>query len=150
MTLITVSAAAKRLGIGYSTLKQWIYTGKVRTTTTPGGHHRISEDEITRLMARSQPDVRRPSKREAASGVLVSLSGRNKLRGFVDEVRVDGLLAQVRLRIGGQSLIAVITSDAIAELKLKRGDDAIAIIKATEVMVAKELPAPPVTRRRKR
>ncbi len=71
-------------------------------------------------------------------GVLVALSGRNELRGIVEEIRADGLLAQVRLRIGDQTLTAVITKDAASELKLRRGDEALAIIKATEVMVAKE------------
>ena len=66
--------------------------------------------------------------------MLVALSGRNQLRGIVDEVRIDGLLAQVRLRIGDQKLTAVITRDAVAELKLTRGDEAVAIIKSTEVM----------------
>ena len=46
MTLLTVRTAAQRLGVGYSTLKQWIYTGAVRTTTTAGGHHRIADAEI--------------------------------------------------------------------------------------------------------
>ena len=68
----------------------------------------------------------------------MALSGRNRLRGFVEEVRVDGLLAQVRLRIGDQTLTAVITGDAIQELKLRRGDEAVAIIKSTEVMIARE------------
>jgi molybdopterin-binding protein len=53
------------------------------------------------------------------------------------------LLAQVRLRVGDQSLTAVITRDAVSVLKLRRGDDALAIIKSTEVMIAKEMvPAP--------
>jgi molybdopterin-binding protein len=56
----------------------------------------------------------------------------------VDEVRVEGLLAQVRLRIGSQTLTAVITRDAVDELKLRRGDDALAIVKSTEVMIARE------------
>ena len=68
----------------------------------------------------------------------MALSGRNRLRGFVEEVRIDGLLAQVRLRIGDQTLTAVITADAIQELKLSRGEDAVAIIKSTEVMIARE------------
>jgi excisionase family DNA binding protein len=51
MTLLTVRAAADRLGIGYSTLKQWIYRGEVRTTTTSGGHHRVADSEIDRLVA---------------------------------------------------------------------------------------------------
>jgi len=56
-------------------------------------------------------------------------------------VRVEGLLAQVRLRIGDQTLTAVITRDAVDELKLKRGDQALAIVKATEVMIAREAEA---------
>jgi molybdopterin-binding protein len=65
-------------------------------------------------------------------------------------VRTDGLLGQVRLRIGDQTLTAVITSDAISELKLRRGDDAVAIIKSTEVMIAREAPAAADTPRPKR
>jgi molybdopterin-binding protein len=131
-----VRAAAAQLGVGYSTLKQWIYEGRVRTTQTPGGHHRIAEAELDRLLARR--GAPRAGKAAAQSaGVIVSLSGRNQLRGFVEEVRVDGLLAQVRLRVGDQSLTAIITKDAIAELKLRRGDEALAIVKSTEVMIAK-------------
>jgi molybdopterin-binding protein len=63
------------------------------------------------------------------------LSARNRLHGFIDEVRIDGLLAQVRLRVGDQSLTAVITADAVRALKLRRGGDALAIIKSTEVMI---------------
>src|SRR5690242_1613148 len=111
MNNLTVRAAARQLGVGYSTLKQWIYQGRVRTTQTPGGHHRIAESELDRLLARRGGSA--PSQKTAKrGGVIVSLSGRNQLRGFVDEVRIDGLLAQVRLRVGDQSLTAVITRDA--------------------------------------
>jgi molybdopterin-binding protein len=58
-------------------------------------------------------------------------------------VRIDGLLAQVRLRVGDQSLTAIITRDAVSELKLRRGDEALAIIKSTEVMVARQADRPP-------
>jgi molybdopterin-binding protein len=149
MALLTVRAAAQRLGVAYSTLKGWIYSGSVRTTTTAGGHHRISDAEIDRLIARGHASLRpepparderrRPASRDSsAGGVIVALSGRNRLRGFVEEVRSDGLLAQVRLRIGDQLLTAVITADAVRELGLKRGDHAIAIVKSTEVMIARE------------
>jgi molybdopterin-binding protein len=138
MSLITVRTAAERLGVGYSTLKQWIYAGRVRTTTTAGGHHRISEAEIERLIARGNPDTPAAKRRTGPTGLIVALSGRNRLRGFVEEIRSDGLLAQVRLRIGDQILTAVITGDAVAELKLRRGDHALAIIKSTEVMIARE------------
>jgi molybdopterin-binding protein len=139
MALLTVRVAADRLGIGYSTLKQWIYQGGVRTTQTAGGHHRVAESEIERLLARHHPSGAATARKKPAAGVIVALSGRNRLRGFVEEVRVDGLLGQVRLRIGDQSLTAVITRDAIEELKLRRGDDALAIIKSTEVMIAREV-----------
>jgi molybdopterin-binding protein len=139
VALVTVRAAAERLGVSYSAVKQWIYKGTVRTVRTGGGHHRVAEAEIDRLLA-SQGKLPPPLKarRRAGGGVLVALSGRNQLRGIVDEVRVDGLLAQVKLRIGDQRLTAVITRDAVDELKLKRGQPAIAIIKSTEVMIAKE------------
>ena len=138
MPFLTVRQAAERLGVGYSTLKQWIYKGRVRTTQTEGGHYRISEAEIERLLAKDgrAPSGRAP--RRGSSGVLMVISGRNRLRGTVDEVRRDGLIAQVRLRIGDQRLTAIITRDALDELRLKRGDEATALIKATEVMIAKE------------
>ncbi len=135
--LLTVRAAAERLGVAYSTLKQWIYDGSIRTTKTRGGHHRIAEAEIQRAL--TTQDKPAPSKPAAArgGGILVALSGRNQLRGIVEEVRSDGLLSQVRLRIGDQVLTAVITRDAVNELKLKRGDEAVAIIKSTEVMIGR-------------
>ena len=151
MSLLTVRAAAERMGIGYSTLKQWIHQGKVRTTQTAGGHHRLSEAEIDRMLARHTPSAQAQSRRtEKPTGFIVALSGRNRLRGFVDEVRIDGLLGQVRLRIGDQTLTAVITADALSELKLRRGDSAMAIVKSTDVMVAREAEQPEVPMRRRR
>jgi molybdopterin-binding protein len=137
MALVTVRAAAERLGVAYSTLKRWVYTGHVRTTRTEGGHHRVAETEIDRLIARQQPDGRRAVRADEPDESLEGLSARNRLRGFIEEVRIDGLLAQVRLRVGDQSLTAVITADAVQALKLRRGDDALAIIKSTEVMIAR-------------
>jgi molybdopterin-binding protein len=166
-TLLTVREAADRLGVAYSTLKQWIYDGGIRTTRTRGGHYRISESEVERAAdgrrfdaGASVPSVAAADGRRfdaggsvpsvAAAdgrrwgadsvrsvGVLVALSGRNQLRGIVEEIRGDGLLAQVRLRVGNQMLTAVITRDAVTELKLKRGDEAVAIIKSTEVMIGR-------------
>ncbi|HEX3704220.1 MAG TPA: TOBE domain-containing protein [Vicinamibacterales bacterium] len=152
MPLLTVRAAAERMGIGYSTLKQWIHQGKIRTTKTAGGHHRLSEAEVERVLAPQTTPARTKRPNAAPAGLIVVLSGRNRLRGFVEEVRTDGLLGQIRLRIGDQRLTAVITSDAIHELKLRRGDDAVAIIKSTEVMIAREAPATtkPARRRRRR
>jgi molybdopterin-binding protein len=151
MPLLTVRVAAERMGIGYSTLKQWIHQGKIRTTQTAGGHHRLSESEVDRMLARQSPSSKAPPRRvDRPTGLIVALSGRNRLRGFVEEVRIDGLLGQVRLRIGDQTLTAVITSDALSELKLRRGDSAMAIIKSTEVMIAREAEQADVPVRRRR
>src|SRR5919106_184866 len=140
---LTVSDAAERLGVAYSTLKQWIYKGAVRTTRTAGGHHRIADSEIERLLAAQDRPHARSSRRRETAPIIVSLSGRNQLRGIVDEIRESGLVAQVRLRIGDQRLTAVITRDAVQELRLRRGDEALAIVKSTEVMIAREGEVPP-------
>jgi molybdopterin-binding protein len=147
--LLTVRAAADRLGVAYSTLKQWIYDGSIRTTQTRGGHHRIAESEVQRQLT-SHKNLPARSAPAAKVGILVALSGRNQLRGLVEEVRAEGLLAQVRLRIGDQLLTAVITRDAVNELKLKRGDEAVAIIKSTEVMIGRTSTDRPAARRRPR
>src|SRR6185295_17654221 len=102
MALLTVRAAAERLGVGYSTLKRWVHTGKVRTTRTEGGHHRVSEAEIERLLARHEPEGKRHARAADPDESLGGLSARNRLHGFIDEVRIDGLLTQVRLRVGDQ------------------------------------------------
>lgn len=135
MPLLTARDAASRVGVSYSTFKQWIYKGSVRSVQTNGGHHRISETEINRLLAQRNLVPRRKTLK---AGALVSLSGRNRLRGIVEEVRREGLLAQICLRIGDQRLTAIITRDALDELQLRRGDEATAIVKSTEVMVGRE------------
>ena len=150
--LIRVRDAARRLGVSYATLKQWIYKGTLRTVQTAGGHHRLSEAELERFLARPSTSSGRlervkgrrggrslrPPRSSRPPTVLAALSGRNQLRGVVEEVRTDGLMAQIRLRIGDQSLTAIITRDAVEALRLRRGDEALAVIKSTEVMVARE------------
>ena len=135
MELLTPREAARRLGVSYPTLKQWIYNGSIRTRRTAG-----RTPSGARRGDRSAARATGRALREAAprsGGAIVALSGRNQLRGIVDEVRVDGLLAQVKLRVGDQSLTAIITRDAVDELKLRRGDEALAVIKSTEVMIAR-------------
>jgi molybdopterin-binding protein len=142
MELLTPRQAAARLAVSYSTVKHWIYLGTLRTQPTAGGHHRIPESEIDRLIAASGRDLPPIEERTGWHGSIVALSGRNQLRGIVEEVRSEGLLAQVRLRIGNQRLTAVITRDAIEELKLRRGEEALAVIKSTEVMIGRAADLP--------
>jgi molybdopterin-binding protein len=109
----------------------------------------VSEAEIDRLTARQQPAPRARSHPAERDESIAALSARNRLHGFIEEVRVDGLLAQIRMRVGDQTLTAVITADAVQVLGFRRGDDAMAIIKSTEVMIARaNAPAPSRNRRR--
>lgn len=129
--LLPPRQAAKILGISYPTLKQWIYKKKLRTTKTPGGHHRVPESEIDRLipkkLERGDLAARRLHFRK--------ISGRNQLIGRVVSLKFSGLLAQVTLAIGEQHITSIITADAAKELRLKPGDRAAALIKSTEVMI---------------
>ena len=81
MALLTVRMAADRLGVAYSTLKRWVHTGHVRTTRTEGGHHRVSDAEIDRLLARQQPEGTRSTPTADPDEVLGGLSARNRLTG---------------------------------------------------------------------
>lgn len=73
----------------------------------------------------------------APSGAGVEISARNQLRGRVTSFQVDGLMAEVRLDIGGQELVAVITRSSAERLKLRPGDRVLAVVKATEVMIGR-------------
>ena len=65
-------------------------------------------------------------------------SGRNRLPGTVTEVKIEGLMAQIGLKVGENHVVALISAEAARELKLKVGDRATALIKATSVMIVKE------------
>ena len=130
--MLTPRDAARSLGISYPTLKQWIYKKKLQSIRTAGGHHRIPASEIERFLPRTEEkDVlswRRNFRR---------ISGRNQLVGRILEVRYSGLLAQVKLSIGGQRISSIITADAAREMRLEKGQTAAALIKATEVMIVR-------------
>jgi molybdopterin-binding protein len=129
--LLAPREAANILGISYPTLKQWIYRGKLKTAKTPGGHHRVPESEIDRLIPRRLLRGAIESRR----GDFRRISGRNQLVGRVIDVKYSGLLAQVTLMIGEQRINAIITADAAKEMRLKPGERAAALIKSTEVMI---------------
>ena len=64
--------------------------------------------------------------------------GRNGLAVTIKKVRVGTVMTEVVLRVGDQELVAAITSESAKRMKLKAGDRVIALIKATEVIIAKE------------
>ena len=131
--LLPPRRAADTLGISYPTLKQWIYRGKIKTLKTPGGHHRIPESELDRLL----PTKLQRGDIQKRRGNFRTISGRNQLIGRVLSVKYSGLLAQVTLGIGEQRITAIITADAANEMRLKPGERAAALIKSTEVMILK-------------
>lgn len=131
--LLRPKDAARILGIGYSTLKQWLYQGKLRSVKTAGGHHRIPESELDRYLHRA--GARRAAAPAERRRAFRRISGRNQLVGRVVEIKTSGLMAQITLSIGGQYITSVITVDALRELGLKKGDVAAALIKSTEVMI---------------
>ncbi len=122
--------AAVQLQISYPTIKQWIYRRKLRAVKTPGGHYRIPQSEIDRLLYRTR------GRNEGERRVTYQrISGRNQLVGRIVDVRVSGLVAQVTLSVGGQLITSLITSGAVREMQLKKGQTAAALIKSTEVMI---------------
>ena len=127
--LLTPREAAKSIGISYPTLKHWILLGKLKTIKTPGGHHRIPVSELDAYLPRQ--------KKNSKNATLRMVSGRNQLMGRVAEIEVQGLLAKVVISLGEQRVTAIITADAVHDLGLKKGDVAVALIKSTEVMIAR-------------
>jgi molybdopterin-binding protein len=122
--------AALELRISFPTIKQWIYKRKIRSIRTAGGHHRIPQSEVDRLLFRT-----RAKTSPERLLVMRRLSGRNQLVGRIESVRISGLMAEVILSIGEQHITSVITARSAREMNLKVGQTAAALIKSTEVMI---------------
>jgi molybdopterin-binding protein len=135
-TLLTPRAAAAAIGISYPTIKQWILAGKLRTIKTAGGHHRIPQAALKRYLP-APPKPPSSTSRER----FRTVSGRNQLVGTIVEVKISGLLAKVVLEIGdpprAQRITSIITADAVREMQLRKGQLAAALMKSTEVMIAR-------------
>ena len=130
LPLLKPREAAAMLGISYPTVKQWILSGKLATVQTPGGHHRIDQAALKPFL---KTDTAKPARESRER--FRRVSGRNQLVGHVLDVVIDGLLAKVVISFGDQQITAIVTADAVREMDLKKGDQAAALIKSTEVMV---------------
>jgi molybdopterin-binding protein len=116
----TASEAAKRLGISLDTLRRWDRAGRITTTRDAGNRRLVPAAEIERLKGEREEH----------------LSARNRLRGTVTEVKIDGLMAQVELLVDEPArIVAIVTADAVEELGLQAAMPATAVVKATSVMV---------------
>jgi molybdopterin-binding protein len=128
--MLQLRDAALQLGISFPTIKQWIYKKKIRSVQTAGGHHRIPQSEVDKLLFRTMGKTEKEHKQ-----VVRRVSGRNQLVGRIDSVRISGLMAEVKISIGGQQITSIITATSAREMQLKKGQTAAALIKATEVMI---------------
>ena len=128
--LLQLRDAALQLGISFPTIKQWIYKKKLRSIQTAGGHHRIPQSEVDKLLFRTRGRTEKERQQ-----VIRRVSGRNQLVGRIDSVRISGLMAEVKISIGGQEITSIITASSAREMQLKKGQTAAALIKATEVMI---------------
>ena len=128
--LLRLPDAALQLGISFRTIKQWIYKKKIRSNRTAGGHHRIPQSEVDRLLFRTRGRTEHQRQEQ-----IRRVSGRNQLVGRIESVQISGLMAEVRVSIGGQQITSIITARSAREMQLKRGQTAAALIKSTEVMI---------------
>ena len=118
--MYTAGEAARALGVSLDTLRRWDRQGRIRVERDSANRRVVDVAEIERL-------------RGAESH---GLSARNRLTGVVESVRVDGLLAEVKIAVTEPAAItAIVTADAVADLGLERGMPASAVVKSTSIMV---------------
>jgi molybdopterin-binding protein len=118
--LYTASEAARALGISLDTLRRWDRVGRIRTKRDAANRRLVSASEVRRLQGRPTEE----------------LSARNRFRGVVRAVEIDGFLARVELDVAAPArVVAIITREAAEELELRPGRAATAIVKSTSVMV---------------
>jgi molybdopterin-binding protein len=129
-TLLRLRDAAVQLGISYPTIKQWIYKKRLHSVQTAGGHHRIPQSELDRLLFRTLGKTEKERSQQKHR-----VSGRNQLVGRIDSLRISGLMAEVVISVGSQHVTSIITARSVREMELKPGQTVAALIKSTEVMI---------------
>jgi len=114
------------LGVRVETLRRWERDGKLKVRRTEGGQRVVASSEVARLLA---------AKGRSPAPAFKGQSARNRFPGVITEVKVDGLVATVEILAGPHRVLALTTSEAVRELELKPGMDAVAAVKATNVIV---------------
>jgi molybdopterin-binding protein len=123
--------AADMLGVSVDTLRRWEADGRVRMTRSEGGQRLIDLADVTRLL-----DERR---RASIDRTIVAQSARNRFAGVVTRIERDGVAAVVEVMAGPHRLVSLMTAEAVDDLDLKVGDEAVCVVKATNVIV--EIPS---------
>ena len=128
---IRIGRAAEMLGVTVETVRRWADTGQLRTTRSRGGQRLVPIDEVTRLIAERR--------RAATDRPIVAQSARNRFAGIVTRIEKDRVAAVVEVIAGPHRMVSLMTAEAVDEMALEVGDEAICVVKATNVIV--ELPA---------
>ncbi len=119
-----IGEAARLLGVRVETLRRWERDGKLTVERTPGGQRVVAASEVARLLSLRQET--RP---------VAARSARNRFPGIITEVKRDALSATVEIQAGPHRVLAFITREAVDQLGLEVGMEAVATVKATSVMV---------------
>ena len=128
---VRVGQAAEMLGVSVETLRRWESDGRIRMTRSDGGQRVVTIDEVTRLLA--------DRRRTATDRPIVAQSARNRFSGVVTRIERDRVAAVVEVMAGPHRLVSLMTAEAVEDLGLRVGDEAVCVVKATNVMV--EIPS---------
>ena len=128
---LRVGQAAEMLGVSVETLRRWETEGRLRMARSEGGQRLVDIEDVARL--------RNERRRLTTDRPIVAQSARNRFAGIVVRVEVDRVAAVVEVLAGPHRLVSLMTAEAVRELDLKVGDEAVCIVKATNVIV--EVPA---------
>ena len=130
MASYKIGDVAELLGISVDSVRRLTDSGRLATVRTTGGQRVVDGRQLARFMAKTPADVKPET--------TVSRSARNHFQGIVTRVVKDRVMAQVELQAGPYRLVSLISREAADELGLAPGVRAVAVVKATNVMV--ELP----------
>jgi molybdopterin-binding protein len=119
------------LGVSVETLRRWGVEGRLRMERSEGGQRTVAIDEVARLL-----DERRKASTDRP---IVAQSARNRFAGIVTRVEKDRVAAVVEVLAGPHRLVSLMTAEAVLELDLKVGDEAVCVVKSTNVIV--EIPS---------
>ena len=124
---LSLTEASRAIGVSVDTLRRWDRAGKLRTTRDDRNRRMVPASEVERLR-------RAPARHRTGD----SFSARNRFPGTVTSVEVDGVMAMVEIEAGPHRITAAITRDAVEELGIVEGTQAIATVKATSVMIERQ------------
>ncbi len=124
---VRAGQAAEMLGVTVETLRRWEADGRLSVERSGGGQRLVPIAEVTRLLAERR--------RAGADRPIVAQSARNRFAGIVTRVEVDRVAAVVEVLAGPHRVVSLMTAEAVEELGLRVGDEAICVVKATNVIV---------------